>query len=166
MKEVGAVDAFFLSQFDALIDVTSEWSDFESYAMKLRQFRDNLMTKEREAFQINPKHFNTLIHSDLWMNNIMIKKSNENQLENMIFIDFQFSAWASATIDLHHLISSSLAESVRQNHLNELIASYHSCLVSLLAQLDYSKSIQSLREFQQEFNERSIHGKYIIFEVF
>lgn len=160
MEEVGTADVYFLSQFDALVDVSSKWSNFDHYAAKLRQFRDNLMPKEREALKINPKHLNTLIHGDLWMNNIMIRKTNANQLENMIFIDFQFSCWASPTIDLHNLFTSSLDESVRRNNSDELVDYYHGCLVSLLTQLNYPKTIPTLQEFRQKFHEKSIHGKY------
>lgn len=158
IEEVGVFDKVFVSQFDALVDVVSRWVNFEGYVEKLRRFRDNLMVKEREGFKFNPNHFNALIHGDLWTNNIMIKNTDDNQIENMVFIDFQFACWGSSTIDLHQLMSSSLKESVRQSNLNELVELYHSCLVGFLSRLAYS-GIPTFEEFRQEFNERNIHGK-------
>lgn len=160
IEEVGVFDKVFLSQFDALVDVVShcQWAVFEGYVEKLRRFRANVMAKEREGFKFNPNHFNALIHGDLWTNNIMIKSTTDNQIENMVFIDFQSACWGSSTIDLHQLMSSSLKESVRRSNLNELVEFYHSCLIGYLNRLEYS-SIPTFQEFQREFNERNIHGK-------
>lgn len=158
-RECGALDNYYLTQLDVLIEVISEWSDFQQYAEKLTILRDDLIEKERQAFDVNLNHFNTLIHGDLWTNNVMIKYANDNKPENMILIDFQYSCWTSPTIDLQGFLNISLRESIRRNNLNELVEFYYNRLICYLNLLNYSKSIPTLQEFQQQFRKRSLHGK-------
>lgn len=62
-----AYNASFLSQLDILIELLESWPEYAVYAAKLRRLRPNFIEKLRTAFDVNPKHFNTLIHGDMFV---------------------------------------------------------------------------------------------------
>lgn len=147
----------------------AKWPDFAAHTDKLRRLRDNLMEKGRQAFDANPKHFNTMIHGDMWTNNLMMKYGNidgeteQSMVENMVYLDFQFSCWTSPAIDLHYFFNTSLQETLRENYLNELIEFYHGQLANYLMRLNYLGHIPTLDEFQKQFLEKSFYGLLIDF---
>lgn len=161
---------YYLTQFDAAVEVIAKWPDFAAITEKLNGLRDNLMEKGRRAFDANPKHFNTMIHGDMWTNNLMIKYANNNNsknnggesdqsaVENIVYLDFQFSCWTSPAIDLHYFLNTSLQETLRDNHINELIEFYHGHLANYLKRLNYLGHIPTLDEFQKQFLEKSFYG--------
>lgn len=159
------LNTFYLTQFDAAVAVIAKWPDFAAYTDKLKRLRGNLMEKGRKAFDADPKHFNTMIHGDMWTNNLMMKYANiggesdeQSAVENMVYLDFQFSCWTSPAIDLHYFFNTSLQETLRENHLNELIEFYHGHLANYLKRLNYPGHIPTLDEFQKQFLEKSFYG--------
>lgn len=102
-----------------------------------------------------------------WVNNLLMEfietpdghDADSSVERNMVFIDFQFSSWASPTIDLHYFLNSSLEESLRPDCFDDLIAFYHENLVNNLKCIGYKKHIPSLDEFRQQYNERLFYGK-------
>lgn len=66
-RHTDALDTFFLTQFDVLMEVVSTWPDNEHYIDKLQRLRNDLMERGAKAFDPDPKHFNTLIHGDLYV---------------------------------------------------------------------------------------------------
>lgn len=160
------LNTFYLTQFDAAIEVIAKWPDSGAYIDKLRRLRDNLMEKGRRAFDADPKHFNTMIHGDMWTNNLLMKYANNNggdseqqsAVENMIYLDFQFSCWTSPAIDLHYFFNTSVNETIRENHMNELIEFYHGHLAKYLERLNYQDHIPTLDEFQKQFLDKSFYG--------
>lgn len=93
------------------------------------------------------------------------EKSGQTKLkiENMIFIDFQYSCFTSPAIDLHYFFNTSLQESLRPNRFDELIAFYHGHLVTYLTRLEYGKAIPNLDQFKQQYLDKSFYGKLIYF---
>lgn len=84
---------------------------------------------------------------------------SEPKIENMMFIDFQYSCFTSPAIDLHYFFNTSLQESLRPNRFDELIAFYHEHLVTYLKRLDYKKPIPNLDQFKQQYLDKSFYGK-------
>lgn len=159
-----------MTQFDAAVEVIAEWPDFAAYTDKLRRLRVNLIEKGRKAFDADRTHFNTLIHGDMWTNNLMIKYANvggksgeQSAVENMVYLDFQFSCWTSPAIDLHYFLNTSLQETLRENHMNELIEFYHGQLANYLKRLNYPGHIPTSDEFQKQFLEKSFYGLLLDF---
>lgn len=150
------------------MEVLSEWSDGDYYVKKLKRVRKNLMEKGAKAFAPDPNHFNTLIHGDMWVNNLMMKYANvtetdeinpdDLEIENIIFIDFQYSCWTSPTIDLHYFFNNSLQESLRPGRFDELITFYHGHLTTSLEGLEYKQQIPTLEQFKQQYFEKSFYG--------
>lgn len=161
-RGTNAFDALYKSHVDIVADVISEWPGFEEYATKLRRIRDEVVERGYQAYDVNPDHFNTLVHDDLWSTNLMIKSAKTNDLEkpfeNVIFIDFQFSVWSSPTIDLFYFMNSSLCDSLRPLCINNLVLFYYEHLVEYLKRLNYGKTIPTWPEFFQQYQQRRFCG--------
>lgn len=159
-----AFDITYTSHMDIVADLISEWPGFEGYAEKLRRIRDEVVERGHKAYDVNNDHFNTLVHDDLWSTNLMIKPSKmkeaEKPFENLIFIDFQFSFWSSPTIDLYYFLNSSLCDSLRPNHFDELVQFYHEKLVECLNRLNFGKRIPTWPEFFAQYQERRFYGGF------
>lgn len=92
---------------------------------------------------------------------VKFMNNSEDSIENMIFIDFQYSCWTSPTIDLHYFFNNSLEESLRPCRFDDLIAFYHEHLTAFLKQLRYKKEIPTLEQFKRQYLEKSFYGKQI-----
>lgn len=88
-------------------------------------------------------------------------KTNGASLENVIFLDFQFSCWASPAIDLQYFMNTSLCETLRTSHFDDLIEYYHSNLVAMLKRFNYGKHVPTVSELQSQFHEKSAYGMYL-----
>lgn len=149
----------FLGQMDVLIEVVSGWPNHDYYTTKLKRLRTCLIQKCIDTVRVEPGHFNTLIHADLWTNNIMLAYDGDaNCLTGVALIDFQFSCWASPTLDLHYFFNTSLQEDLRLHQQEDLVQFYHNELVSTLNKLEYKKHIPSLHDFQVQFLEKAFYG--------
>lgn len=62
-----AFNSSYLSQLDLLIELLESWPEYANYANKLRSLRPHLIERMRRAFDVNPNHFNTLIHGDMFV---------------------------------------------------------------------------------------------------
>lgn len=152
----------YTTQLDALIEIVGSWTNYEYYAEKLRQLQPNLLEKGRCAFDAQPHHFNTLIHGDIWRNNVMIQYNAANQLENAALIDFQFCCWTSPAIDLQYFFNTSLEEDLRLHRQDELVQYYHGELSATLKRLNYRQHVPTLHEFQIQFMEKCFYGMYVL----
>ncbi|XP_031629203.1 uncharacterized protein LOC116344683 [Contarinia nasturtii] len=160
-RHTDSYNTFYTTGLEIIIEITSNWPEFTVYTEKLKKLRETLIEKARCTFDIKPQHFNTLIHGDIWINNLMLKfkkKPTELEIEDVILIDFQYTCWNSPANDLQFFFNSSLKESLRPNCFDELIEYYHQQLVTFLKRLTYKKSIPTLEEFKAQFYERSFYG--------
>lgn len=149
----------FTGQMDTLIEVVSNWPDYQYYANKLKKLRPKLMDKCRQGVLVSPGHFTTLIHGDLWTNNILFAyDQTTNKLKIVALIDFQFCCWASPTLDLHYFFNTSLAETLRLHHQEELVQFYHKKLTESLETVHYKKHFPTLHEIQIQFQEKSFYS--------
>lgn len=149
----------FHGQMDVLLEVVSSWPDFSYYAHKLKVLRSRLMQRCIETVRPEPQHFNTIIHADLWTNNILLEHDANGTLVGSTLIDFQFACWASPTLDLHYFFNTSLEEDLRRNHQHELLQFYHNELVTILRQLGYKQHVPTLHEFHVQFLEKAFYGE-------
>lgn len=159
-RKLMALDTFYSTLLDALIETISIWTDFEYYTKKLRSFRSKLIENGQKTFDASENEFNTLIHGDFWTNNIMLKFTNNDSkiFENVALIDFQFCCWTSPAIDLHYFFNTSLNEHLRLHQQDELLQYYHEILSSTLKRLNYQKHVPTLQEFRLQFIAKSFYG--------
>lgn len=156
-------DNIYLGNLDAAAEIISDWPEYVNYAVKMRNLRSDLMERVRRNYDVQPDHFNTLNHDDLWCPNLMLTMSDTSEtedkpIENVIFIDFQFVYWASPATDLHFLLATSIDESLRPYHFYELVQFYHKQLVGYLERLNYEQHIPIWMEFEAQYQERCFTG--------
>ena len=65
-------------------------------------------------------------------------------------VDYQECFWGSPGIDLNHFFYTSCDFDIHDNHIDQLIAFYHSNLVTMLKQLK-ATSIPTIDEIKNEF---------------
>lgn len=160
-QKMDGFNDFLLRQLDAVYEVISMWPDFYEYATKIERLRGCLVEKVRELFRADPEHFNTLTHGDLWRNNLMMKYTSDgrkSRIENLVFLNFQFSCWNSPALDLHYFFGSSLHESLRWDHFDEFMECYHENLSSNLKTLNYLNHIPTPEEFKRQFFDKIFWG--------
>ena len=81
--------------------------------------------------------FNTIVHGELWEKNMLFRRAsdNEDSLECVV-LDWKNAKLASATKDLAFLLLSSTRNSLRTQHLDEILNQYYSTFCDTLNQLD------------------------------
>lgn len=153
----------YAGNFDALLHTISTWPGFSVYHDKLRRVRKDIVEKWRQIYDVNPKHFNSLNHDDIWPSNVMLKgptPSEETHFENVILIDFQMCFWSSPTIDLHFFLNTSVCDTLRPHRFDELVEFYHTILTHFLNQLKFKSHIPVWHEFHAQYQERKLLGTH------
>ena len=136
------------------------------YHDKLMKLKPYLVDYGTRAYNSNPKHFYTLCHGDLWVNNMMMlydsQSQNEKSLKDVLLIDFQLCNWSSPAVDLHYFLHTSLEPKLQLDvhAIDGLVQCYHTTLASTLKKLNYNGYIPTLHELQVQLLEGKILGKY------
>lgn len=154
--------SFFTSQFKALLEQISSWPDFKYYADKLKCFQKYLMPQAFRATKASDNQFNTLIHSDLWANNILVKYGDKEKsmVDDVTFIDFQFVSYGSPAIDLYFFLFTSLQIKLLSIEIiDEFVEFYHGYLTKFLFRLNYQNYVPNLEEFRFQIRSKCIYGK-------
>lgn len=77
---------FIHESFGIFCDVVQEWEAFECYVDKLKIANDTFLEKASQIYAINERGLNVLNHGDFHYNNFMVKQSNGNGIEDVIFV--------------------------------------------------------------------------------
>jgi hypothetical protein len=93
-----------LEAFTDEVATWKDWKDNEYYHEKLLALQQHLISNGQSSFDFDSNDFNTLNHGDLWTTNIMFQYSPCGFPKRALLIDFQFSFYGSAALDLHVLI--------------------------------------------------------------
>lgn len=105
---------------------------------------------EKNCFTYDQNNFNVLTHNDLWVNNLMFKRKSNDQIEDIVLVDFQFVYWGSPAIDLNYFLHCSVQLNVIENNFDSLVKHYHDEFCSTLKSFCYKKPIISLTQLQLE----------------
>lgn len=97
-----------------------------------------------------------------YLDKIDLTNESETPLENMIFIDFQYSCWTSPAIDLHYFFNNSLNESLRPGRFDDLIEYYHGNLADSLERLGYKQHIPTFEEIKQQYTDKGFYGESLL----
>lgn len=137
---------------------------------------DVLVKTDAKTLPSTPTCYYSLIHNDLWINNIMFKYSNEDekneeQLIDVKFIDFQNTNFGSVAKEFAFLVYTSVDWSL-WNKLENYISHYHACLVNHLKKYFFSNdnsedfiSQYSLDRFKTELKTYTNHKLKHIFII-
>ncbi|KAH8412700.1 hypothetical protein KR009_004844 [Drosophila setifemur] len=110
-----------------------------------------------EAVKMSEVYRNTLLHGDLWANNIMFQygKYGESPLQCRL-VDFQLARYAPPVLDVLTVLTIPTSKQFRDAHLSELLAEYYRFMTEFLKRsgLDIAQFIseqsfyKSVEEFQ------------------
>ncbi|XP_059092153.1 uncharacterized protein LOC131887557 [Tigriopus californicus] len=99
--------------------------------------------------------FRTLLHGDLWNNNILFQLNSDGSPKDVKFIDYQVSNIGHPAVDLCYLLYSCTDRQFRDQHLTQLLRSYFTIFSSYLS--PHIPDI-SFEQFYQEFQDRRAIG--------
>lgn len=152
----------YSAHLEIVLEILSERPGFDVQIEKLQRIRNELFERGNRIYDVNPNHFNTLNHDDLWRTNLMMKPPNpfdDNPYANIVFIDFQFAYWSSPSTDLYFFLNTSVDDSLRPHRFYEFVEFYHKLLVEYLEKLKYKSHIPTWTEFYLQYRERKFLGE-------
>ncbi|XP_055909387.1 uncharacterized protein LOC129944177 [Eupeodes corollae] len=148
-------DSIFRENIRDMADLVKLWDGFGDIARKLYQIDGSFYDRIDRCLN-GGESFKVLNHGDLWVNNCMFK--HVNGLPNdMLFIDFQMSYYASPAIDLHYFLNTSVQLNVLISKRYILLRTYYRALKSTLEALNYDK-IPSWEEFKSDLRAKEFIG--------
>lgn len=91
----------------------------------------------RKSVIKNPSYFETIIHSDLWTNNLLLKYDDDAKKVPIAvkFIDFQMTQTGNVFSDLGYLIYTSTTPEFRKDHLLPVLETYYDAFSLTLSSL-------------------------------
>ncbi|XP_036340772.1 uncharacterized protein LOC118750151 [Rhagoletis pomonella] len=133
------------------------------YRSKILQLKPRVMDYCRSVHEPPQSYFHTLLHGDLWTNNILLRYSAEGaegakQLEDAVLVDFQFSNWSTPAVDLHYFFNTSLPNEMRIDRQDELVKHYYSVLANTLTKLKYEAPVPTLHDICVQMEAGRFYG--------
>lgn len=135
-----------------------KWEGFEEISEKLIGFNERIIQRGVETYTRDDRVFNVLNHNDIWINNFMFKYSEDNELEDVLLLDYQLSYWGSPGIDLNFFLFGSVDSEVREEHFHFMIMNYHRELVRVLQLLKFKGNAPSIRDIHAEIIKTGFNG--------
>ncbi|XP_055845199.1 uncharacterized protein LOC129911422 [Episyrphus balteatus] len=161
----GPFVGLFGTQLQKLASISTNWEGFEGISHKLFRFFENFSENVMKAVFPLKGLVNVLNHGDLWVNNLLFKRMEEDDSIDMRMIDFQFSFCGSPGFDLNYFLYTSLQLDVLINKRDQLIEIYHQSLVDTLKELQHD-FIPSLEDIQNEILKKELYGFFVSFAFF
>nr|XP_023013093.1 uncharacterized protein LOC111503102 [Leptinotarsa decemlineata] len=111
--------------------------------------------------------FATVIHCDLWINNIMQKFENGKAVANKI-VDFQCFNYGSPAADLFFFLWTSVSQALLESHLDYFIKYYYENLLEVLVQHECDTGRFTFEQFQKEIELETDYeiGHALLFIIF
>ncbi|XP_058822376.1 uncharacterized protein LOC131683967 [Topomyia yanbarensis] len=164
-RETDAFYPLFYSNFDALTEEISTWDqEWHYYANKLRKLRPFFIEQGLSVFDHQREDdLRVLVHSDLWVNNLLFKYDTNGKPVDVILLDFQFCCYSTPVVDLCYFFFTSTQDAIRQNCFDELMQYYYYHLASYVKKLNCSKKFPTLHEFQRHVLKKLFYAIYSSF---
>lgn len=102
--------------------------------------------------------FNVINHGDAWINNYLFSYDENDKPNDILFIDFQISYYASPIIDLYYFFVTSTQHNLKATAFDTFIQHYHIELSLNLKKLGYQKKIPSLKDLHIELLKKGLFG--------
>ncbi|KAH8279567.1 hypothetical protein KR018_001733 [Drosophila ironensis] len=98
--------------------------------------------------------FNTLVHGDLWINNVMVKygriSARTGTPVSAKIVDFQIAQYGSLVHDIIFLLFSSVDVNVLEENYNAFLSIYYNAFVSSLKSVDVDVTKYTFKAFLDE----------------
>ncbi|XP_050294683.1 uncharacterized protein LOC126734894 [Anthonomus grandis grandis] len=102
----------------------------------------------------------TISHNDLWVNNIMVKKSRDGDIQEVKLVDFQAPDLASPACDLLFFLFSSVQEPVLRFHFDRLVQWYFKEAINTLSKYKVNLEQFTFESFKEELKAESHREMY------
>ena len=123
-----------------------ELAPHEDAVMELcRRWSDSTRAPLRE-------HFSSILHNDLWTNNMLFKRDHQGAPREVAFIDFQMTRINSPFKDVVFFLFSSLQPGPRKDHFADLVETYHASFCRCLQQVGVDPAPYSLEAALEEMD--------------
>ncbi|XP_068141602.1 LOW QUALITY PROTEIN: uncharacterized protein [Drosophila tropicalis] len=99
--------------------------------------------------------FTTLVHGDLWINNLMIKYNDEGIPSKLKFVDFQICQYESLIHDIIFLLFSSVENEVLEANYYKFLKIYYKAFIKCLNSVEVDTSNYSFDAFQAEVQKKA-----------
>lgn len=148
--------------FDGLANKVKLWPGYETIGEKLEAFKSTIMKRGKEASAPSKPGlgYNVLNHGDFHCKNMLFKKDESDNINEVLLLDFQLCNWGSPALDIMYALYMVANNETRENHREEIISYYYDQFVLTLKDIALLTNIPTLLDLQAELLS---HG---IFEVF
>ncbi|XP_065369198.1 uncharacterized protein LOC135961600 [Calliphora vicina] len=137
---------------ELLDDVAAATHNDEVILQRVRELIEdynNLMSSPDKEDDL----YTTIVHFDMWINNIMIKYDENNLPCQVKLIDFQMAEYESLVYDVIFFMFSSLEIKVLEHHLDELFLLYYNSFIKCLNSVGSSTKNYSFESFLEEIHK-------------
>lgn len=128
-----------------MMDILCEKESFQSLYTKVKKS----LLKIYEFTEEFREPFCTLVHKDLWVNNILVKYENTLPV-NVKFIDFQKYSYDSPAKDLLYFLLTSVPLKFLRTHFDYFLKYYYDCFIEHLVILQCDTEPFSYEAFIKE----------------
>lgn len=94
--------------------------------------------------------FVSISHHDLWVNNFMVKKTEEGKLDSIKFVDFQCCSYDSPLRDLLFFLFTSVQQDVLEKELDTFLEDYYEDFINCLKSFDCPTEAFAEHKFMEE----------------
>lgn len=146
-----------------LTSIVKTWPGYEAIAAKVDNFipkMPDLMIKLLQ--RDNSYEFNVLNHGDFHIRNLMFKKTEQGELSEVLFLDFQMPNYNIPAFDFIGLLTSMGNNEVRRRE-NDVIKMYHKLLLANLERYGFKGDLPSVVDIQVTLLRLSEQHAFYVF---
>lgn len=153
-------EVFMRNIIIAVSGVIKDWPGFETISEKFISMKSLIFEKARQQYIKNKNGFITLLHGDLWTNNLLFKYNDQGEATNVMLIDYALGSINSPGDDIAYLLFSSSNKSICEREWDRLIKHYHKILSQNLIKLNYAKPIPTIADIHSSFLSCSLRTSF------
>ncbi|XP_014205548.1 uncharacterized protein LOC106637321 [Copidosoma floridanum] len=100
--------------------------------------------------------FATIIHGDIWINNLMFHKDEQGRVDDVKLLDFQSFQCNSALRDVSRFLTSSLHPTTRSRHSKDLIDLYYETFIEWTDKVGCDSKRFTKEDYVAELKRQSV----------
>ncbi|XP_002087381.3 uncharacterized protein LOC6526259 [Drosophila yakuba] len=128
--------------------VTSDEREVNRVKELLKMFQDF-----QAGSDVDDGPFTTLVHGDLWINNMMLKYGEEGTPLKVKIVDFQIAQYGSLVHDIIFLLFSSVDVNVLEDNFYNFLTIYYNAFIQTLRSVNVDTSNYSYELFLEEVQQ-------------